>query len=371
MIVAINLTGFISESHHDTGVNFFRRLAVERSGDAFVFISDRQPGTYTNLPPNIQLLLSKPLGKNSLFQKHWYNKTLPALGKKTGANVLIHAAGISTASCDIPQIVFANDYYTPALFTTADEKLQAYFRKNRPVILERASNVIVRSELEKTTLAELYPTATGKIKVIQSSITEGYAPTDYFNKEATKEKYTEGKEYFLFNGPMDGNEAALINLLKAFSFLKKRQKTNMQLLFIPGSDSGVAGFAEKLRSYKFRDDVKLIDGLYELEVANLIAAAYAFVYPLQSVSDLTFILRALQSGVPVIATNNALIKEVAGDGALYVDATDFMDIANNLALVFKDEAAREKLEQHCLLIEAKLKASSPLDEFWQLIAATN
>lgn len=366
MVVAVNLTGFSGESNFD-GLAFFQQLAEHKPAHKFVFVTDEKPGAQTSLPANVEIVYSRPVARPAIFRKHWYNRTLPTLVKNIGANLLVHASGMSVARCNVRQIVFAHNYYSPEVFPTTNKVLKAYFQKQLATIFDLSSLVIVRSRLEKNFLAERYKSAAEKLRVLPPFVNERYAPSDFFNNEKTKEKYTDGKEYFLYQGAIAGNENALVTLLKAFSFLKKRQKTNMQLLLLAVGEAGVAGFAEKLRSYKYRNDVQLLDELDEKKAANIVAGAYAFVYPLPAIADTTFILRALQSGVPIITTNCPLTKEIAGDAGLYIDPSDFMDIANNLMLIFKDEAARARLEQQALGMLEERKPSSALDAFWRLV----
>ena len=68
-----------------------------------------------------------------------------------------------------------------------------------------------------------------KLHVINPGIDEIFKPLDWEEKEIIREKYAEGKAYFLFSGDIN-RRSNLINLLKAFSFFKKRQKSNMMLL---------------------------------------------------------------------------------------------------------------------------------------------
>ena len=56
-----------------------------------------------------------------------------------------------------------------------------------------------------------------------------FRPFTWTEKESWKDSFTEGREYFLYVGSVHPRKN-LINLLKAFSGFKKRQKTNMQLV---------------------------------------------------------------------------------------------------------------------------------------------
>ena len=58
-----------------------------------------------------------------------------------------------------------------------------------------------------------------------------FEPINEQEKEAIKNKYSEGKEFFLFNSIFPGQED-FIDLLKSFSHFKKRQQSNFKLLLI-------------------------------------------------------------------------------------------------------------------------------------------
>ena len=74
--------------------------------------------------------------------------------------------------------------------------------------------------------------------------------------EATKNVFAEGCDYFLF--PVNSvSEHSLIIILKAFSQLKKWQKTSMKMLFLFEKEAD-----EKLlpdfKNYKYKNDVKFL-----------------------------------------------------------------------------------------------------------------
>jgi len=55
------------------------------------------------------------------------------------------------------------------------------------------------------------------------------------------------------------------------------------------------------------------------------------------------ILEALQCYVPAVVSNTSSMPEVAGDAGLLVNPHDPEDIANKMAMIYKDEALRARL----------------------------
>ncbi len=92
-----------------------------------------------------------------------------------------------------------------------------------------------------------------------------------------KERYGDGNEYFIYKGII-GIEKNLVNLLKAFSFFKKRQRSKMQLLMTGMAGEKYEEFVRSLQSYKFKNDVKVLIDLPGSESKKMFASAYAMLY---------------------------------------------------------------------------------------------
>ena len=208
-----------------------------------------------------------------------------------------------------------------------------------------------------------------KIQVLYPAANKTYQPADQEVKEKIKEQYTEGKEYFLFSGAVHPRNN-LMNLLKAFSFFKKRQKSNMQLVIVSPVILPDDVFMKSLRLYKYRREVKVLTGLPEDELQKLFAAAYAYVRPAIVENNFTAILNAMQCGVPAICGNSKVAMETCGDAALYSNPDNFEDIAEKMMLLFKDENKRNGLIQKGLLQSAKYNSGEMMAQLWKIIFAT-
>ena len=102
-------------------------------------------------------------------------------------------------------------------------------------------------------------------------------------------------------------------------------------------------FTTDLRSYKYRDDVVLTGYIEKEELAKIMGAAYALVYPSLHEGFGVPVLEAMLCDVPVITSSGSAMEEIAGDAALFADAGDHQSIADKMMLVYKDEELRKKL----------------------------
>ena len=117
----------------------------------------------------------------------------------------------------------------------------------------------------------------------------------------------------------------------------------MQLIIATKAISPNDPFVKSLKTYKYRNEVKLMVDLQEEELVKITAAAYAFVYAVQQNGFYAQVIQAMQCEVPVIASNTAIMTEICGDAVLFTDPHVFENIADKMMLLFKDENKRNEL----------------------------
>jgi glycosyltransferase involved in cell wall biosynthesis len=113
------------------------------------------------------------------------------------------------------------------------------------------------------------------------------------------------------------------------------------LLLIAGNAD--EGSKKALKTYKLRNEIKLLEHLAKEDLAKITAAAYALVYPVLYADLALPALQAMQCAVPVITADEAGLSSICGKAALYANPGDHEDIAEKMMLVFKDENKANEL----------------------------
>lgn len=217
-----------------------------------------------------------------------------------------------------------------------------FLKKYMPLFVAKTNTIAAPTGYLAKEILENFPGSTGKITTIPLAPGELFKPLDGQEKELIKEQYTSGKEYFLFSGEIQPRYH-LVNLLKAFTFFKTRQKSNMQLIITAPAVSEDNAFLKSFNSYKYRKEVSILFNPSQDELAKLTGAAYASIYPATGDGTAILPLQAMQCKVPIISTTNGALYPLAGDAALYINPDNFEDIAAKMMLVFKDELKRSEL----------------------------
>ncbi len=162
--------------------------------------------------------------------------------------------------------------------------------------------------------------------------------------ESIKTQYSGGRDFFLFTGNIS-DEHQLLELLKAFSLFKKWQQSNMQLVIAGYTTAWTEVLEEKLLTYKYKADIILVKNAGTAEMARLMAACYAVVYPVASDAFPMALLAALQSKKAIITTDNDVNRQIV-TAAEWVDKNNTAEgFAKAMILLYKDEKQQQLLVQ--------------------------
>ena len=114
----------------------------------------------------------------------------------------------------------------------------------------------------------------------------------------------------------------------------------MMLLIAGNADEN---FKKEIKTYKYRNEVKLLEDIDKTELAKITASAYAMVYPVLYDDIALPALQALQCHVPLVTSDAGALPFVFSQAALYFNPDNFEDIAQKMMLVFKDEDKAKQL----------------------------
>jgi len=366
MTIAINLSNFIPVAGNDFFHSFFVNLAASKPEHQFIFITNDALAGQLNDTTNIVRIISSPKIHNPIFWKIWLDYTLPNIVRKYKTDLIIHTGTVCSLRTQLPQFLFICDLsfsMFPAFFK---KQQQRFLKKNMPTFLDNAAGIVTASDFLTRELIDRFAVDANKISRFQITPADDYEPANWYEKDLIKSRYTEDKEFFLFTGEIHPRNN-LVNLLKAFTFFKNRQKSNMQLIILSQSVADDDPFLEIFNTYKYRKEVKILLDLPLAESAKITAAAYAFIYPTLYDSMPVFALQAMQCDVPVVTSNVGAMEEMTDNASLKTDPENFEDIAQKMMLIFKDETLRNKLVENGQPIIAQMRANKQNEQWWQII----
>jgi glycosyltransferase involved in cell wall biosynthesis len=369
MNIAVNTRFLLSSKLEGIGYftkEVFRCLAMKHPEHQFYFIFDRTFDQDFIFAPNVHGIVVGPPARHPLLWKYWFDIKLPRVLKKIKADVFVSPDGFCSLTTKIPQCMVVHDLgflHQPTAYKGSHLQYLKYYT---PRFLKKAAAVATVSQFSKSDIIKQYPFADGKIAVVYSAVKENFEPITFEKKETQKEKYTGGKEFFIYVGALQPRKN-LVSLLKGFSLFKKRQKSEMKLVLCGRLAWKNNEFLELLKTYKYREDVVLTGYLPEQELADLLASAYALVYPSLFEGFGVPVLEAMKCQVPALTSRGTSMEEIGASGAMYFDPNDVKDIGDKLMLIYKDETLRAKLVENGKSISANYSWKKTADLLWNSI----
>ncbi len=355
-------------NHYAGGI--FSRLVTQHPEHTFIFMFDRPFDDKFITAPNIIPVIVGPHAHTAFSSWLWYNVTAPLALRKQKPDVWLQPYGRLSLSSSIPQLLVQ-----PALSFIHHPRLMPRFRRwfyqwNTPRFLKKAAGVVTLSAYTRTDIITQYPPVhPNKISVIPGAARNLFRPLSWEEKEQVKDGFADGREYFLLIDDIHPGSNGM-NLLRAFSLFKKWQHSNMKLLVIAGTqgrqDKELAG---KLTTYKYREDVVLMNELGDEQLAKVMASAYAVICPALFESFGQLALEAMQCGVPVIAGNNPSLPETCGEAALYADPADPESMAKQMMVLYRDENLRTRLIEEGKRQAASFSWERTVEKCWNLLSS--
>jgi glycosyltransferase involved in cell wall biosynthesis len=340
MKIAVN-TRFLLNDYLE-GYGYFeyevlKRIVIANPEDEFLFIFDRPYDSRFLFAKNVTPVIAGPPARHPLLWKWWYDVRIPSILRKFKADVFVSCDGFCSLRTKVPQCLVIHDLSFLRYPSFIKRSHLFFYKRYTPKFIKKAKTLATVSAFSKNDIIAHYKTDPGKINIVYSAAKDIFYPLNETDKEATKAKYTDGKNYFVYAGAIHPRKN-LLHLLKAFSVFKKRQQSDWKLVLAGRLAWQYDHFIESLKAYKYRDDVVLTGYVEEKELAKIIGSAYVLVYASLWEGFGVPVLEGMRSGVAVITSINSSMQEIAGDAALFANPADHTDIADKMMLLYKNES---------------------------------
>jgi glycosyltransferase involved in cell wall biosynthesis len=347
MKIAVN-TRFLLNDYLE-GYGYFiyevlRRIVNNHPEHEFLFLFDRPYDKRFVFASNVKAIVAGPPARHPILWKWWYDIKVPRLLKKHKADLFLSCDGFCSLATKVPQCLVVHDLSFIHYPSFIKKSHLFFYRHFTPKFLEKAREIATVSAFSKNDIVRQYKVSEEKISVVYSAAKEIFQPQDAVTKEQTMDRYTAGKNYFVYAGAIHPRKN-LTQLLKAFSLFKKRQKSDWKLVLAGRLAWKYEHFQESLKTYKYRADVVLAGYVEEQDLVKIIGSAYALVYPSVFEGFGVPVIEAMSCNIPVITSINSSMQEIAGDAALFANPADHTDIADKMMLLYKDESLRNRLIQ--------------------------
>lgn len=190
--------------------------------------------------------------------------------------------------------------------------------------IARARHLLAVSEATKRDLVEQYHVATERITVTPlAADSTTYQPIDAVVVKDVQQKYRIGQRFFLTVGRLE-KKKNISMLIRAFDLFKAHRGSGdpYELILVGTPGYGYSEIKSYIDASPYKNQIRELGYAADEEVAALMTAATAYVFPSSFEGFGIPNLEAMSCGTPLITSDLPAHREVVGDAGIFVAAND-------------------------------------------------
>ena len=373
MRIAIN-TRLLVRGKMD-GIGWFtyettRRLIKAHPEHTFYLLFDRKPDPmfrFTEYGNSVPVVLCPPARHPVLWWMFFELSVSMAL-KRYHIDLYVTPDGFMPLHTKTPVLSVIHDINFEHSADNLIPSHQRYMTRFFPQFARKATRIATVSEYSKQDIASTYSIDSKKIDVVYDGAHDGYRPHTDKEKAAVRQRFTNSMPYLIFISTILKRKN-LANLLLAFDQVKEHDTRGLKLVVVGNRVWWQDELAAAYNGMHHQADVLMPGHVEPDELAALLSASEALVYPSYFEGFGIPILEAMYAETAVIASRTTSMPEVGGDAVLYIDPASPEDIAHAISRLQEPNLRNELIEKGRHQRE-KFSWNHTSDLLWQSITHT-
>ena len=332
--------------HRLDGIGWFaaetlKRIVLSHPEHEFYFFFDRKPDSQFIYADNVRPVVLHPQARHPLLWYMFFEWSVTRALRRLKIDLFLSPDGWMSLRTPVPTLTVIHDLNFEHAVDYLRPSHQRYMKHYFPLFASRATRIATVSEYSKQDISNTYGIDSKKIDVVYDGAHSFYLPCSEEEKATTRQKFTDGKPFFIYVGTISRRKN-LTNILLAFDKYKaNRPDDSMQLLVVGNRYWWQDELAEAYDNMRYQSDVRFIGHIESDVLAQLMGASEALVYASLFEGFGIPILEAFYAETAVITSNVTSMPEVAGDAAILVDPMSVEEIAKAM----QDVAGNEELKR--------------------------
>lgn len=255
---------------------------------------------------------------------------------------LLHAGYVAPPYCPAPFVLTIHDLG----FITRPEFFPPMLRRRLRWLtswgVRRARSFIANSEETGRVLQEIYGVDPARVTVTPLGVDGCFAQAATPSDPDARARAGVPDRYLLYVGKLQARKNTA-RLVRAYSKLVETSSAVPDLVLVGRrtwlSEETFAALAES----KVQSRIHVTGHVDDADLPAIYRGADLFVFPSLYEGFGLPLLEAMVSGLPVVSSDSATLREVGGDAALYFDPLSEEDIADKIRLMLADGPARAEM----------------------------
>lgn len=345
------------------------RICQNHPEHEFIFLFDRKFDDSYIFSSNVKPIVLFPQARHPILFRIYFNFSIPRILKKEKVDLFLSPDGFLSLNTNVPQLAVIHDLNFEHHPEALPPKITRYYQKYFPLFAKKAKRIATVSKYSKFDISSIYTIDPSKIDVVYNGANEAYKVLDDITIKETRDKYSNGKPYFIFIGSLHPRKN-IITLLKAYDEFRKKSSQSIPLLIVGEAMWSKKKIEAYLSGMEFKDDVIIVGRLQLNELSLVLGSALALTFiPLFEGFGIPA-LEAMQSGIPVITSKTTSLPEVVGDAAILCDPVNIEEIGDAMKRVSEDPELRKNMVEKGFEQSKKYSWDQTAELLWESIEKT-
>lgn len=371
MRIAIN-TRLLVRGRMD-GIGWFtyettRRIVKDHPEHIFYLLFDRQPDPLFLFEDNAIPVVLCPPARHPILWWIFFEIAVPIALKHYKIDLYLSPDGFMPLDSKVPTLSVIHDINFEHSNDNLRPSHQRYMTHFFPRFAQKSTRIATVSEYSKQDISITYHIDSKKIDVVYDGAHDGYRPHSEEEKKAVRDRFTGGKPYLIFISTILKRKN-LANLLLAFDQIKDTDTRDLKLVVVGNRVWWQDELETAYNGMRHQQDVLMPGHVEPEELAALLSASEALVYPSYFEGFGIPILEAMYAETAVIASRTTSMPEVGGDAVLYIDPANPDDIAHAIRQL-EEPGLREELIAKGRQQRQKFSWNKTADLLWQSMLHT-
>ncbi len=318
---------------------------LDRNNEYVLFLNSNKKVSVDIVDLGFRYEVSRFPTTNQILKIAWQHLYLPCRIKNLRIDVFHEINFIAPFFKQCPTVITVHDLAFKFVSDSFTLRNRLYIEQLMKRSIDTSDRVIAVSECTKKDIMLNYKIKEQKVKVIYPGIDESFHPiTDLKEKisNLVKAKYGITRN-FILTVSLISPRKNLINLIRAFTRLKKKGAIDHQLVIVGKKGWLFKEVFEEAATSNYKKDIIFCGFVPQDDLVMLYNAADVFTYPSLYEGFGLPLLEAMACGCPVVTSNLSSIPEVCSDAALLVDPHDPAGLADAIFRILADSCLKKSL----------------------------
>lgn len=345
MVIAVNTRLIVKDKF--CGISWFayeslKRITKNHPEHKFLFFFDRPYSAEYVFAENVIPIVAGPPTRHPFLWHWWFQFSIPKLLQNYKPDLFLSPDGFLPLNTSIKTLNVIHDVGFEHYKENLSFLPRNYYRKYFPLFANKATRIATVSNFSKDDIVKTYSIPSNKIDVLYDGANEAFKPISESQKKVTREKYSNGNEYFIAVGRLHLRKNTN-RLLQAFDAFKKSISSPIKLVIVGNKKWQSKEVKDVYDKMQFRDDVVFTGRIRMDKLKDVMGSALALVFVPHSEGFGLAMIEAMNCDVPVVSVNSTSMPEIAGDAALFVNPLSVDSIKEGMSRIYKDEQLRSQL----------------------------